>query len=111
VREAGECGTRKRPGDIKMFWFEGGEGGGGEREQLVTETAFDATVTCTQRLTNGVYGFESATHGAGYQAGVAENRKRAGWRTLLDMAPGVQRRRVFVPLVGEQGREDAWGRG
>jgi hypothetical protein len=23
VREAGECGTRKRPGEIKVLWFEG----------------------------------------------------------------------------------------
>ena len=107
MREAGELGTRKRPGDIKVFWFEGNSaaaGGteGGVEARVVSETAFDVTVTCTQRLTNGVYGLESATHGAGYQAGEAEKRKRAGWKKLaVDLPPGVQRRREFVPLVFE----------
>jgi hypothetical protein len=32
----------------------------------------------------------------------AEKRKRAGWRKLVvDLPPGVQRRREFVPLVFE----------
>jgi hypothetical protein len=35
------------------------------------------------------------------QAGQAEKRKRAVWRKLVvvDMLPGVQRRREFVPFV------------
>jgi hypothetical protein len=55
ARGAGGRGGGGRAGDIKVLWLEGGEGEGSrERERLVTETAFDATVTCTQRLTNGV---------------------------------------------------------
>jgi hypothetical protein len=77
----------------------GERGKGGKRERIVTETASDSTVTCTQRKTNGVYGLDSAKHGAGYQA---EMRKRAGRRKLVvDWPPEVQKRRKFVPLVFE----------
>ncbi len=85
-----------------MFLFEGSGATVGvpveEGARVVTETAFDVTVACTLRLTNGVYRLESATHGAGYLAGEVEKRKRAGWREMVvDLPPGVRRRREFVP--------------
>jgi hypothetical protein len=77
VREAGEWDEEEAMGHQGIL-VRGGEGG----VAGVTAShpdAFDVTVTCTQRLTNGVNGLESATHGAGYSyqaGGEAERRGR-----------------------------------
>ena len=71
-------------------------------EVLVSQTAYDVTVVGTQQATEGVFGLDAATHGAGHQAKVAAKAKKSKYaRQRVDGPPGELRSRKFVPLVLE----------
>jgi len=105
VREAGEVGTNKRPGDLKVFYFPGRAGAGGARGvgAVVSRTAYDVTVTATQHKTDEGFGFDAAINGPGHHAAAAAALKRRKYRVARAARedPGTWRQTEFVPLVLE----------
>ena len=84
VQEKRECDSNRRPGDIHVVRDGGGmEGrykGRFTSDHAFGECSYDVTVTATQKISNGAFGYSSAAGGAGHAASVAHREKVAKYK-------------------------------
>ena len=66
------------------------------------ECSYDVTVTATQKISNGAFGYSSAAGGAGHAASVAHREKVAKYKDqVAGWSVGRNRFRRFEPLAFE----------